>query len=74
MSKKIHLTSIGGLSSNEFHISCIILKTWEVQESSERKSDWQTVKSLFSIKYSNIDANIIFSNILANIGRRLIGR
>ena len=46
---------MGGLSSNDFCISCIILKGYEVQESLGRKPDWQTVKSLFSIQDSNID-------------------
>ena len=55
-------------------MSCIILKSCEVQKSPRRKSDCQTVKNSFSIKYSNIDVNIIFSNILASIGSKPIGR
>ena len=39
MSKKIPLTSIGGLSSNTFFVSCIILKSCEVQELPGRKTD-----------------------------------
>ena len=31
------------------------------------------LESSFSIKYSNIDVNIIFSIILANIGSKFIG-
>ena len=42
-----------------------------MQESPGRKPDWQTVKSSFSIKYSNIDVNIVFLNILADIAGRL---
>ena len=72
MSKKTPLTYIGELSSNDFWISCIILKSCEVQKSPGRKSDYQTVKNSFSIKYSNIDVNIIFSNILASIVSRPI--
>ena len=72
MSKKRPLTCIGGLTSNDFCISCIILKSCQVQESPGRKPDWQTIKSSFSIKDSNIDVNMNFSNILVNIGSRLI--
>ena len=45
ISQKIPLISKGGLSSNDFYISCIILKSCEVQELPGRKPDWQTVKS-----------------------------
>ena len=41
MFKKIPLT--GGLSSNDFCISSIVLKSCEVQESLGRKPDLQTV-------------------------------
>ena len=68
MSKK---TSISGFSSNEICILCIVRK---VQESLGRKTNWQTVKSSFWIKYSDIDLNIIFSNILSNIDNRRKGR
>ena len=74
MSGNIPLISIRGLSSNDFCISFIILKSSQVQESLGKMPDWQTMKSSFSIKYSNVDVNIIFSIILANIESKLIGR
>ena len=41
-----------------------------MQESTGRKPNGQTAKSVFSIKYSNINKNIIFSDISANIGNK----
>ena len=38
MSKKIPLTFMGGLSLNDFCISCVILKKCEVQELPGRKA------------------------------------
>ena len=51
MSKKTPVTYIGGISSNDFCVSCIILKSCEVQKSPGRNPDCQTVKNSFSIKY-----------------------
>lgn len=50
LSEKTTLTFIGRLSSNDFCILCIILKTCELQVSPGRKPDGQTLKSSFSIK------------------------
>ena len=46
MSEKIFLSSVGGLSSNDFCILCTV-KSCEVQESPWRKPDWQTEKFNF---------------------------
>ena len=63
MSKKIPLTSTGGLSSKDFKCKNHL-----------EENQIEKLKSSFSRKYSKINVNIIFSNILANIGSKCIRR
>ena len=74
ISKKAPLTSAAGFSSKAVWISWIIDNNWAIQESPEKKPDWEGVKSLLLWKKVKRELYIALSNIFPKIESRLMGR
>ena len=73
VSRNTPLTSSGGLQSNDMWISWVIDSSCETQESPGIKLDWKYVNNWFLTKKLKGALKISLSNILLNIGNRLIG-